>query len=65
MPEVIARYKIIIVVISCIIDKFKTIGIGIFKKYGIALIKGILYKITYTNSPNTESKKNNIEINID
>ena len=34
-------------------------------KYGIAFIKGILYKIININSPSIDNKKNKIEINID
>ena len=40
-------------------------GRGIFIKYGIALISGILYKITYTSSQSVDSKKYAIAKNID
>lgn len=55
----------IVVVITCTIDNSKANGKGILIKSGIALITGILFKITKTNSPNIEIKKNNIERNID
>jgi hypothetical protein len=44
MKDVIAKYKIIVVVNNCNIENPKTIGILI--KYGIAFNNGILYKIT-------------------
>jgi len=55
MPEVIARYRIIVVVNTWIIDKPNKKAIGRFKKYGIALIIGILYKITKRRFPKRDT----------
>lgn len=53
------------VVITCNTDKLKISGIGIFIRYGIAFMRGILYKITYTMPHSVDSKKYAIDKNID
>ena len=48
---------------SCTKDKLN--NNGIFNRYGIAFIKGILYKIIYKSCPIIDIRKNKIDKNID